>query len=252
MASDIFDLQSFQHEIEELIGPHKGSITTAPPFTAAQLIVIAIALLNHDNEAQSEFAIMQWVLRTFQYYDNMAQKVFCRLNGLRHVPNSRLSRSKGQTFCKKLSAALSTYKVPIVAHTHFERLGGPNMASAAQATWSLDLRSSPTFLGLRPGMNRSEAFRLLDLPAELRGMILEQALILPKSGVCTWRQAEKVRPCPLTRDKHAEISGIDRLLEMGPFNERSSLIGPELGEHLSVFRVNQQGSAWALRRGNPD
>ncbi|WPB01816.1 uncharacterized protein RHO25_006448 [Cercospora beticola] len=83
MASDITDLRSFQREIQELIGPHKGSVTTAPPFTAAQLIIMAIALLSDDNEAQSEVTIMQWIIRTFQYYGNIAVGVFCRL-GLRN------------------------------------------------------------------------------------------------------------------------------------------------------------------------
>lgn len=180
----------------------------------------------------------------------MAQKGFCTLvlKDFDGTDDSRSNKTMSRTFGKEFRAALSTYEVPIVAHAHFERPRRYD-ESPTQATWSLDLQSSPTFLGLRPGVVRSEAFRLLDLPAEIRGMILEQALILPKSGVCTWRQAKNILLCPLTREMHGEISGIVRVPRVATYYEESGsiprelLLGPELGEHLSVLRVNQQGSA---------
>jgi hypothetical protein len=149
--------------------------------------------------------------------------------------------------------SLTDFAVPI---HEFDQLGSKH--------WTSPISSANVFLRRRlfpykTGGNSPSHFRIMDLPVEVREMIFEFALLLPRSGVWydhqiwhtrdgEWRRALRA----WTRDRDFTTSqylpntwNIDR---DSPSARPKALFQVDLESHLALFRVSKQVHKEAFAR----
>ncbi|KAF2159777.1 hypothetical protein M409DRAFT_60546 [Zasmidium cellare ATCC 36951] len=190
-----------KRKLRKLIKPWKTS-TSKPPFTAEQLVVIALFLCPPEGSTQAR--VERFIMQHFGYYLKLA--LACTpLADSKHLTAPRSNQRKVEAFQKDCNRVYRQFEVPIQTASSSE---------GSTARWTITAAATHIFLRdvLRPSAPE-EPFPFQRLPAELRNRIYEYVLRFPTQGVCVKVKAEK--PGKESKSIPAQFSVIrDQKLEM--------------------------------------
>jgi hypothetical protein len=177
------DRESVKQEIEAVIAPWRSS-EEKPPFTAAELIVMAILCISKHAVMVKE--IVTWVVRTFAHYRELVLEQWAE------SCSSSIRTTRSSMVVDGFYEVFDDFDVPLRDPNnvetirkdldYVERLVDGFSISVSPAAGRVFLRNI-----LEP--RREGVFDFLRLPAELRNRIYDMVFTLPESGVSTsiWR-----------------------------------------------------------------
>ncbi|PPJ52028.1 hypothetical protein CBER1_10395 [Cercospora berteroae] len=152
-----------KEEVLELIAPWRDSLEP-PPFTAGELVVIMLVLLDSEIQPHSPETIERDLLSTFKYYedfhdlewiDPVVPGLYQAVEDFEHP--ACIATSETPSSATEIGICDATLVVP----------------NAAARLYLRDKLESP----------RKGTFEFMELPAEIREKIFKMLLVYPKSGL---------------------------------------------------------------------
>lgn len=163
-----------RRQIEAAIAPWYSS-REQPPFSAAQLI--AIALLSKDTSL-SDAQIYTWIVTNFGYYNDLMIHALKTCGGPWALPRRRhdpVHSENIEYFHEAIRDTLKSFDTPIQIEEAPDGARFTMSATNARALLGNKLEKGEA--------KRIGPFRFLDLPADLRHYIYELVFAYPKSGL---------------------------------------------------------------------
>lgn len=141
-----------------------------PPATMAEIVVMVLVL----NPPLTKRAILQYLFENFEYYKQLASDFFSE--SMLSTNSSYFARKPLPDFSK----VFGLFDVPLIEDNA--------LATAPRSratTWTVRSAASRFFLAsnLSPETQGGLEFPFLSLPADIRMLIYEFALVLPQSGI---------------------------------------------------------------------
>jgi hypothetical protein len=151
-------------EVEDIIAPYLHE-ARKPPFSPAELSVMAWVAWKTNRDVVSDQLIFKWILKHFKYYADLARNNAYELSRYKHPrrPNAEL-----RNLFVELELAARFQSVPLYPVT----IMNPNRDFPM--IYVSTLASARTFLRRTLGNESKKFVRFLDLPAEIRLMIYSQ------------------------------------------------------------------------------
>lgn len=165
-------------QIEATIEPWRTGTDRPPPFTCAELVVIALVL--HERPL-SHVYISFWVLRSFAFYERLGREAVwtywsADLGNEQDVERFGPARASG------LRRALCSYDVPVIA---VDEEPGKDEEVTTETKWIVDPTKAMSYLCPRlwPQEKTNGTFPFLRLPSQLRNVVYDMVFAFPPSGV---------------------------------------------------------------------
>ncbi|CAK1366331.1 unnamed protein product [Cercospora beticola] len=194
-----------------------------PPFTTGQLIVFAFVMSNKEKMTRNE--VHRWILRTFQYYRDIAIDEYTQAAAEFHEDGepAGFDDSPGDFF-----DAMRSFDLPLVKRTYHSYNGADLQISFSAARAYLCQCLEPP---------REGTFKFMALPAELREKVYKMLLVYPEPGLS--RTSDYPFPRQLLHPSERLVPDPTSLEEKEQYRE-SVLLLPPMHEALSVLRVSKQ------------
>ncbi|KAF2769954.1 hypothetical protein EJ03DRAFT_335818 [Teratosphaeria nubilosa] len=216
--------QELTLDIERLIKPYTQDVNEQPPFSTAELIVMAAVCLKEFWSRDSE--ILAWIGKTFPYYG---------MKALDHWATLMVECQADPSPVPDFADLFDDYDLPLREY------------SPASPWFEITTMAARTFLRERLEPPQPGHFRLLDLPAELRLAIFELILTFPRSGINCRREVPNARNKPHTTRISVEVRVDESLRKPASKNPICSWAGWGYGVRLrsftrlfDLFLVNRQ------------
>ncbi|KAH9826769.1 hypothetical protein Tdes44962_MAKER03312 [Teratosphaeria destructans] len=184
--------QELTLDIERLIKPYTQDVNKQPPFSPAELVVMAAVCLKEFWSNDSE--IWLWIGRTFPYY---------RMRARKHWATLVVEGQEAHPPFSDFTSVFDDYDLPLRNH------------SPGSQWFEVTTMAARTFLRERLEPPRPGHFRILDLPAELRLSIFELILKFPRSGINCLREPPNASNQPHTTRIAVEVR-VDESLRKPP------------------------------------
>ncbi|KAK5719695.1 hypothetical protein LTR17_015230 [Elasticomyces elasticus] len=212
-------------EIEAVIAEYTKSDSGKPPYTTAQLVVMA-AVCNHENDV-SKASVLRWASSTFPYYTREAIEGYITSQKRWHMT---FGAPRG--VAPGITKAIRNYEMPL--QTILQDPAHPG----AYPRITLQVLPAPARIFLRSLLEpeRRGVFAFLDLPSEMRNRIYGLLLTFGRHGfyvsipsmmALQSREAENYDPSISTR-----------LGDSGWNNQRAD--APPLLETLAILQTCKQ------------
>ncbi|KAI6886704.1 hypothetical protein KC363_g3885 [Hortaea werneckii] len=163
---------SLVDRIKKAISRYKN-LNKRPPFKPDELFTMVIAV---KRQPVTKVQVLKWVLANFKYYQNMVDQEFVNFDPSIEVPSLSRPKTKSNRF------RTSIHNVPLNYELYLNTCSaqdGPDRYTMTVASCERGLsRVLPPQHGLA-----EKAFRLFDLPPELRNMIFNFVFQYPQSGL---------------------------------------------------------------------
>lgn len=156
-------------EIKAIVKLHASS-TRAPPFSSAELAVMAWVCCKNSHGIVTENQIFKWVVKKFRYYADLAAEDAYNL--VRSTKRKHRTRYL-QVFYDSMASEFSLHDVPMypICLELDSDDDGPVLALADSQTYISTTMRARTFLRRALGNEMKRFSRFLDLPVEIRLMI---------------------------------------------------------------------------------
>ena len=169
---------TLKSEVEHIIAEYKHN-SKVPPFSKAELVVMAILCAENDVVTKSE--IYFWIVRSFEHYGYLAHRAFaaaatndsCLLG-----PDAVARAVNAESIFGNQRELFDSYEIPL-GRTR----AGDKIATSESNELSVPIREGRLFLRNVLEEPRTGWFRFLDLPPELRVRIYAMALSFPDIGI---------------------------------------------------------------------
>lgn len=231
--------------ISTAIHPHRTNTQGPPPFTTADLVVIALAL---SDRPLTDCEIGLWIWRAFPFYAAVGLPAAWGYLDVEHAGNGRREGGRGllglegevewargseTEVAGGLRGVLARWDVPVSA---VEGSDGDGEGDAT-TRWTVDLAHAALFLRPRlwPDEQPADPFPFLQLPPEIRNIIYTMAFAFPSSGIMINRH-EMDR----TGGVHAVSRSFERAFDFEPWKYS--------GRHLHAGRVSEIMGLTAVNR----
>ncbi|KAK4894559.1 hypothetical protein LTR27_007200 [Elasticomyces elasticus] len=216
-------------EIEAVIAEYTKPESGKPPYTTAQLVVMA-AICSAETDV-TEQGTLRWLTRTFPYYTQHAINEFI---ALRSSYDSYLGYGGYDSINDKVTPdikeALKSYDLPLQT---------VRVAPTAYSGTRKQLMLSPARIYLQPVLEykRRGTFEFLKLPAELRNVVYEMLFVFHEQGFTeTWHQSQRTLPC-------RDAEHYDPTISVEPGTHRSNyqqVRAPSTSKVLAILRTCKQ------------
>ncbi|KJX99710.1 hypothetical protein TI39_contig353g00025 [Zymoseptoria brevis] len=222
--------ENLKRELYVLISPYASGFQQ-PPFTAGELIIIAMVLGDHRPRNQGD--LLSWLMNTFRFFSNQLVTKWAddylsdrRLCYAFHEINDPVPG-----FAK----AFLKYDLPI-------KLVSSNLRTQRD-TYAADPRACRTYLRRLLEAPRHKTFRFLDLSSELRNIVYEMAFSYPKSGIRIIANSRNKITSLQTQHREGISSGGSVM--NWESNRGGPITLPAMSRILSLLSVNRQINAEA-------
>lgn len=238
-----------KQEITIIIEPYR-TLSEKPPFSAAELIVMAVVCFDGHPAGPTCSEILQYIILSFRHY--ICKSVQEYADSFRGAYNER--RDYGSHFVPcavdGFWRAFKDYESPLIETTHNEAGKEVERYTVAPAEARLFLRRI-----LEP--RRNGFFNFFELPAELRNRIYEYLLLFSgdgdltiaralgfPSGPCTFLLRQRANEsAPLSNDQQTKFHVFGGPLGYYPVN---GTVAPPSRSHLAIFSTCRQAHDEAM------
>lgn len=231
--------------IEAAILPWRTRTDRPPPFTCADLVVIALAL---NDEPMTDLDICLWTWTTFAFYRELGvTAVWNYWTEEQRSSSDHVLQCVGPPLPSGFYRALRSYAVPVSAVANDE--GGIVREYITErdekaTSWSVEAHEAMLYLRPRlwPDEQPSGSFPFLRLPPDLRNTIYNMVFAFPPSGIKIKRH---------NNDRRGHIYVASRSFDQ-PFDfelwrspAKPAIVG-RMADCLTLLRVNRQIRSEAL------
>ncbi|KAK5130774.1 hypothetical protein LTR08_001664 [Meristemomyces frigidus] len=229
----IAERASVKVDIMTAIKPYRRA-STKPPFSASELIVMAILCSSESSLSVSK--TFEWAVRTFSYYAHAALDAYLAVE-----PDDENDDPAGpRCVIPELRYGLDEWEVPLV-DVYASDIYTSNLVRNRENEDTITVPPSAgrVFLARWLEPARKGAFPFLKLPAELRNVIYQMVFQFPSSGLGF---AEYGLPMLLQRE--ADDSRVASA--WSDSDSGDALDAPPMSKTLALLRANKQIYAEAL------
>ncbi|SMR52597.1 unnamed protein product [Zymoseptoria tritici ST99CH_1A5] len=222
--------ETLKEELYVLIRPYATTFRQ-PPFTAGELIIIAMVLGDHRPRSQGD--LLSWIMNTFRFFSNELITKWAD----DHLSDRRLFYT-----CNEIKDPVPGFAKAFLKYDLPIKLVSSNL-STQRDTYAADPRACRTYLRRLLEPLRHNTFRFLDLSSELRNIVYEMAFSYPKSGIrITTNSRNKITSL---QTQHREgISSGGSVMKWEP-TRSGPITLPPMSRILSLLSVNRQINAEA-------
>ncbi len=185
-----------KQEIEELVAPYRNNKRAKPPFTAAELIVMAV--LCRPQRSVDRVLAFDWIIRTFGYYKEEALSTYNTYVGYEE-PRSEEGVDPIEVAVPGFHRAFHEWHLPV-------QQAKDKWSVTNHTKWRADegIKVSPSagrlFLSKWLDPKRRGKFNFLDLPTELRTRVSNRrapmpVLPLPSKSLAVNEYCQETRQC---------------------------------------------------------